>query len=189
MATVDQVMAFQLQLDGSAEQTRMLFLARDTLRQESSNAIAELRRLLAEEQQRNSRGGGNGGKFEKEFCFVNTKTFEGGKFSGAKTKNYKAWAKRAKVFCSAQCRGFRRAMETAEAQSTKPNIQGLKKAGDWNFAVEVNKKLSGFLATYTADEALCSSRSIQAKGSRQAGNSRSDTALQGGVQTWNAASA
>ena len=120
-------MALQLHLDASAEQTRLLSVAHDTLRQESSNAITELRRLLAEEHQRNSRSGGNGGNGGgKEVCFVNIKTFEVGKLSGAKTENCKAWAKRAKVFCSAQCRGFRQAMTTAEYQRTKPNVQGLK---------------------------------------------------------------
>ena len=55
---VAQMAAVQMQLDASAEQVRVLSTAHDTLRGESSNAIMELRRLLAEEQQRAKFAGG-----------------------------------------------------------------------------------------------------------------------------------
>ena len=50
MATVEQMMQVQMQLDASDQQLRNLSVAHDVLRQGSSNAVAELRRLLAEEQ-------------------------------------------------------------------------------------------------------------------------------------------
>ena len=132
MATADQVLQLdaaaqqmrqrlQLQLDAAAEQMRVLSNAHDVLRQESGNAIMELRRILADEQQRNAQQSGVGK--DKAVNFVNSKNFDGGKISGAKSENYKPWAKRVKVYCNAQCRGFRQALETAEAASSKVNAQ------------------------------------------------------------------
>ena len=132
MATADQVLQLdaaaqqmrqrlQLQLDAAAEQMRVLSNAHDVLRQESGNAIMELRRILADEQQRNAQQSGVGK--DKAVNFVNSKNSEGGKISGAKSENYKPWAKRVKVYCNAQCRGFRQALETAEAASSKVNAQ------------------------------------------------------------------
>ena len=67
-----------------AEQLRLMSTAHDTRRRESSNAIIELRRLLAEEQQR-AKFTSVGSK-DTDVHFVNAKTYEGGKVSGAKSE-------------------------------------------------------------------------------------------------------
>ena len=71
-------------LDATADQLRLLPSAHDVLRQESGNAIMELRRLLAEEQQR-AKFTSVGSK-DTDVHFVNAKTYEGGKVSGAKSE-------------------------------------------------------------------------------------------------------
>ena len=76
--------------------------------------------LLAEEQQRNAQH--CGGSKAKGITFVNAKSYVGGKFSGTKAKNFKAWTKRIKVYCNTQCRGFRQAINIEKTQSTKINI-------------------------------------------------------------------
>ena len=48
MATIEQMAAVQMAPDASAEQMRVLSSARDVQRQESGNAVMELRRLQAE---------------------------------------------------------------------------------------------------------------------------------------------
>ena len=78
---VAQMTAVQMQLDASAEQVRVLSAAHDTLRGESSNAIMELRRLLAEEQQRAKFSGTGPNSKDKDVQFMNVKVFEGGKYT------------------------------------------------------------------------------------------------------------
>ena len=75
--------------------------------------------MLADEQQRSAQQSGVGK--DKTVNVFNAKNYEGGTFSGAKSENYKTLAKRVKVYCNAQCRGFRQAMEAAEAASSKVN--------------------------------------------------------------------
>ena len=100
-------------LTSSQDQVATLSTAIDSLRAESSNAVAELRNLLAVEQQRGAaltarlaqdRGGHREGG--RPVSFVNTKVFDGGQFSGAKGDNFRTWSKKAKVFCNALSRGL-----------------------------------------------------------------------------------
>ena len=61
----------------------------------------------------------------REVSFVSTKSFEGGKFAGSKAENFKAWAKRVRIFCNAQASGMKKAMEAAEAQAQDVDLRQL----------------------------------------------------------------
>ena len=123
MATQAQQMemaSIQMQLASSAEQLQLVSNALDLLRHESGNAINDLRRLLAEARSSN--------KTERAMNFINVKTYEGGKFTG-KVGDYKPWAKRVKIYCNSQCRGFAAALELAEAQTSAVELGRLGMSG------------------------------------------------------------
>ena len=148
MATQAQQMemaSIQMQLASSAEQLQLVSNALDLLRHESGNAINDLRRLLAEAR--------SGNKTDRAVNFINVKTYEGGKFTG-KIGDYKPWAKRVKIYCNSQCRGFAAALELAEAQTSTVELGRLGMASSPESIAELDEKLYDFLVTYTADEAL-----------------------------------
>ena len=139
--------ALNMQIAEANAQIGLMATALDTLRNESSGAIQELRRMLA------AASPAGGIKKSKDIAFVNVKVFEGGKFTGAAKESLKTWAKKIKIFLNAQHRGMRKALELAEEAASKVNINDLGLV-DWEFAVDANEKLHDFLMTYTADEAL-----------------------------------
>ena len=74
-ATIEQaVQVLQLQLSEANAQIGLMTTALDTLRTESVAAVQDLRRRLTSAETK-------GGK-QNDVQFINTKTFEGGKFSG-----------------------------------------------------------------------------------------------------------
>ena len=75
MAVDQQIMSLNMQLGEANAQIGLMAVALDTLRQESGGAIQELRRMLA---QATPAGGGK----QKDVSFINTKNFEGGRFTG-----------------------------------------------------------------------------------------------------------
>ena len=139
-----EIAAVQMQLAPSADQLQVVSDALDLLRRESVAAILELRRSLAEARYAN-RG-------ERVVNFVNVKSYEGGKFTG-KVGDYKPWAKRAKIFCNSQCRGFAAVLERAEEQPGTVELGRLGFSGNADPG-ELDEKLYDFLVTYTAEEAL-----------------------------------
>ena len=144
-------------LTSSQAQVASLSTAIDSLRAESSNAVTELRALLATEQQRGQAfdarlGHERGGREPRPVTFVNVKVFDGGVFTGAKTENYRTWSKKAKIYCNALSRGFKKAMELAEGQATSVDVDALNLTG-WTEAVEADQKLYDFLSTYTSGDA------------------------------------
>ena len=149
MAVEQQIVALNLQLGEANSQIGLMAIALDTLRNESSVAIQELRRMLAQA----SPVGGGIQKKEKEVSFINVKVFEGGKFNGGSKESLKTWAKKIKIFLNSQHRGMRRALELAEEAANKVNIADLG-ITDREFATVANEKLHDFLTTYTAEEAL-----------------------------------
>ena len=82
----------------SQDQIATLSSAIESLRTDSSNAIRELRNLLAEEKAKSSASK----RSEKPLTFINSKNFEGGKFTGAKFENFRTWSKKVKIFCNTQ---------------------------------------------------------------------------------------
>ena len=67
--------------------------ALDILPQESGQAIQELRRLLAEVRADSA----HQGQKPREMNFINSKSFEGGQFSGTAKESHKFWSKKVKI--------------------------------------------------------------------------------------------
>ena len=87
MATVEQsIQALNLQLNEANAQIIIMSNALDTLRTESVAAVLDLRRQVATNAPASSK--------PKNVQFINTKTFEGGKFAGGVKESFKAWAKK-----------------------------------------------------------------------------------------------
>ena len=85
MVSVEQMEAVNVALRSSQQQVATLSQAIDSVRAEASAAVAELRQLLAVEQQRVQEVSLRaGGRPERQLSLVNTKTFEGGIFTGSK---------------------------------------------------------------------------------------------------------
>ena len=153
MVSMDQMEAINVALRSSQEQVATLSRAVDSVRAEASGAVQELRAALATEQQRVQQLMQNGGdRPERQRSLVNTKTFEGGVFIGAKTENFRAWAKKVKIYCNAQSKGFKKAMELAEKQDSSVDASDIQNFG-WNEAVDADSKLHDFLSTYTSIDA------------------------------------
>ena len=87
MAVEQQIAALNMQLAESDLQIGAMALALDTLRNESANAIQELRRLLLTAQTANA-------KPPKDLNFINAKVFEGGKFAGGQRSRSRRGPKR-----------------------------------------------------------------------------------------------
>ena len=150
MATVEQSIAvLNMQLIEANTQIAYLSTALDTLRTESVAAVLELRR----QQAASAASGAPTSTKPKNVQFVNTKTFEGGKFSGGIKESFKAWAKKIKIFLNAQHRGMRQALDTSEEATAKVVVADIKGL-DRQFAVEANEMLYDFLMTFTSEEAL-----------------------------------
>ena len=150
MATVEQsITVLNMQLSEANTQIEYLSKALDQLRTESVAAVLELRR----QQAASTASGAPTSMTPKNVQFVNTKTFEGGKFSGGIKESFKAWAKKIKIFLNAQHRGMRQALDTSEEATAKVIVADLKGL-DWQFAVEANEMLYDFLMTFTSEEAL-----------------------------------
>ena len=98
MAVEQQIIALTVQLKEANAQIGLMATALDTLRNESSGAIQDLRRMLAQA----SPAGGGGHKKDKEISFINVKVFEGGKFNGGTKESLKTWAKKIKIFLNSQ---------------------------------------------------------------------------------------
>ena len=93
-----------MQLASSQEQVATLSMAIDNVRAEASNAVRELRERPAAEQLRTeslqsliaSVGRGE----TKNWNLVNSKEFAGGRFTGSRGDNIKAWSKLVRIFCN-----------------------------------------------------------------------------------------
>ena len=119
MVSQEQVDAINMALNSSQEQVATLSRAIDSVRAEASNAVGDLRNVLAAEQQRGQalaaqmesrteRGG-------RPVSFVNIKNFDGGQFTGLKGENFRAWSKKAKIYCNALRRGVQEGIGVSRA--------------------------------------------------------------------------
>ena len=68
--------------------------AMDILRRESVQAIQDLRRLLAEARA----GSAHQGQKPREMNFINSKSFEGGQFSGTARESHKSLSENLKIY-------------------------------------------------------------------------------------------
>ena len=73
MVSAEQYAAMNIQISSNQDQINTLTSALESLRNDSSSAISQLRNLLAEEQRKNSVKGSS-----KPLALVSTKQFEGG---------------------------------------------------------------------------------------------------------------
>ena len=152
-----EMLAVQMQLQSSAEQLQITSTTLDNLRIETGRAFAEIERQLAEEQKKNK------GSKDDKIHLVNSKSFEGGKYNGAKMLEFKGWSKKVKIFCNSQHRGFRAALEKAEECAKQVEIGDLGVA-NWELAKDMDEKLYDFLVTFTAEEALRAIEPYQGSG-------------------------
>ena len=110
------ITALNLQLGEANAQIAFLSTALDTLRTESVAAVLDLRRQVATNAPASSK--------PKNVQFINTKTFEGGKFAGGVKESFKAWAKKVKIFLNSQHRGMRQALEVCVRRlATRSSLQ------------------------------------------------------------------
>ena len=159
MAAQQEFARIQLQLTSAEEQIGTLSTAIDAVRAEAGNAIRELRDQMAAEQVRHnvlmqavSRNGGTG----RDWALISSKDFQGGIFSGAKTDNFRVWAKKVKVFLNTKKEGFKKILETIEKDEDAPVDQRLLSDLNlnWEHGVLANGRLSDFLQTYCHEDAL-----------------------------------
>ena len=97
MVSQEQMAAVHAALTSSQEQVATLSSAIDSVRAEASNAVLELRNLLAAEQQRGAAVAARldrGRDAGRPVSFVNTKVFDGGTFAGTKGENFRTWSKK-----------------------------------------------------------------------------------------------
>ena len=160
-----QLAAINMALLSSQEQVATLYQAIDGVRKEASDAVLELRNGLAMEQARSAEladklqqwGGpaqGNVLPRGREMRLVNTKEFSGGNFAGAKNESFKIWSKRVRIFCNSQEAGFKKALEGIELNEEVELKTRVVNDMQWEHAETANVKLSDFLSTYCADDAL-----------------------------------
>jgi len=151
----EQVLSLSQQLDqlrADATATAQGTTAQlETLRQESSEAVSNLRGQVALLEQA-GRGGDRDGK-NKGNRLINLKHFEPKVFSGKDGDPVKPWQKQVRAYCNAKEKGFRVALEWAEAQPeniTNDDLLGT----DWAPAETANEELFEYLQTTTTGEAL-----------------------------------
>ena len=94
MAASEQIASLQAQLEQGRQHTAQLVTNLESVRNEASTAVADLRRQLAELAQRS---GGRDPEDPERINLMNLRTLEPKAFSGSKDENYKTWAKRIKT--------------------------------------------------------------------------------------------
>ena len=90
MASAEQLAAMNIQMAASQDQIATLSAAIESLRTDSSNAIRELRTLLADEKAKSSASK----RSEKPLTFINSKNFEGASSRGPSSKTLGLGARR-----------------------------------------------------------------------------------------------
>ena len=161
MVSQEQVVHFNMQLEQMKEHVTRISNALDSLRSESSDAVAELRRessdavsdirrqLATAESNLFKMGKGSGSKIS----LMNLKTFEPKTFAGKESENIKTWARRIKSYCNNKTKGFKTALEWAEAQ-VAPIVVNELIALNWAPAGEADEELYEYLTMVTSDDAL-----------------------------------
>ena len=66
------------------------------------------------------------GSKAKDVNFINTKVFEGGKYTGGVKESFQTWAKKVKIYFDFQHCGARRALELSVDAITKAAVGDLK---------------------------------------------------------------
>ena len=147
-----QLANIQVELTQSQQHVARLGAALDTLRNESSTAVANLRAQLEAQTRAEDRHVDGGGKGKK---LIHTKTLEPKKFAGKDEEDYKEWAKSIKNFLNAQTRGFRKILEWAEECTTAVDADDIELlVWDGVNVVDANEALYDYLTMITTNKAL-----------------------------------
>ena len=108
-------------------------------------------------------GGGAGGS--KRIDLIDTKTMSPDKYTGNRSENFKAWAKKIKAYCNAKLHGYRRALEESEKVGAKGTIDGnVMTSWSWSEAVEADGRLYDMLLLVTGGEANGIVESVPGRG-------------------------
>ena len=100
------------------------------------------------------RGVQAGGAVNK-FDLVDMKTMTPALFTGARSENFRVWAKRVKAYTNARLPGYRKALEEVEKLGKDTPVDGhVLDSWDWRDVVAADSKLHDLLLVVTSGEAL-----------------------------------
>ena len=72
----------------------------------------------------------------------------GGRFTGSRGDNFKAWSKLVRIFCNTQKTGFKRILEDIDLNEDMEINQRVLGEWAWEYAGIANGKLHDFLMTH-----------------------------------------
>ena len=145
MVSVAEFQQMQNELKTARDQIAALAVAQDTLKQNAQDAIAasearsaQLARQLAE------RATANAQSTNERFDLVDFKVNKPEPFSGRRDESWKSRSRQFQTYCNVRKDGMKRALDWAEAQTTK--IDGNAVAGmGWALGEMANARLYDFL--------------------------------------------
>ena len=109
--------------------------------------------------------GAASGGMGKRIDLIDTKTMSPDKFSGGRSENFKAWAKKIKAYCNAKLAGYRAALEASEKVGASGTVDGsVMTSWSWPEAVEADARLYDMLLLVTAGEANGIVESVPGRG-------------------------
>jgi len=101
----------------------------------------------------------------KRFDLIDSKTMSPAMFSGARTENFKAWAKKIKAYTNNKLPGYRQALEATEKLGKdKPVDGGVKASWSWDDVDEADSRLHEMLLLITSGEAIGIVESVPNRG-------------------------
>ena len=147
-----EIQAIRMQLASSEEQAATLSMAIDNVRAEASNAVRELREGLAAEQRRTESLQSLIASVvrceAKNWNLLSSKEFAGGRFTGSRGDNFKAWSKLVRIFCNTQKIGFKRILEDIDLNEDVEINQRVVSEWAGEYADIANGKLHDFVMTH-----------------------------------------
>ena len=99
-----------------------------------------------------SSGGGSSGERGGDIKMIDMKAMNPKVFDSKPASPCKAWAKKVRAYCSANCPGFRKFLKWIESQTDVIDCQVLSRF-DWRYKDVVHDVLYDFLLLHTSDNA------------------------------------
>ena len=101
----------------------------------------------------------------KRFDLIDSKTMSPAMFSGARTENFKAWAKKIKAYTNNKLPGYRQALEATEKLGKDVQVDmGVKVSWSWDDVDEADSRLHEMLLLITSGEAIGIVESVPNRG-------------------------